>query len=368
MRVLRIAARNIVLIGLITVVLALGAPQAQAVTEGDVRGWAEEALTALLNRYWNDFLSTFNSRYPCTDTSCYDFNYWWQAHAIDALLDGYVLTGDEKYLEYMDRLRHGVLQRNGFVLYNHFYDDMEWMALALLRAYNLTDDTLYLEDAKKLFNDIIRGWMPEGGIAWNKDHQSVNACSNGPAAILAARLYRATGDETYLDWAKKIFAWLDETLVDPRTFLVLDNLHLSTKQIDRRTFTYNQGTYIGAAVELYELTGDEAYLEKAQRTARSALVYHGDRTGVFIQERGQGDGGLFKGIMVRYMVELLRVAPEMTALRDALVANAASVSEVRRDDGLFGPRWRGAPHVGTVDLSTHLSAVMLFALTAPLAD
>jgi hypothetical protein len=63
----------------------------------------------------------------------------------------------------------------------------------------------------------------------------------------------------------------------------------------------NQGTYIGAAVLLYQQTKDKTYLDEAIRTAewtKANLCVTDQR---ILRSEGQGDGGAFKGIFARYM-------------------------------------------------------------------
>ena len=87
----------------------------------------------------------------------------------------------------------GILDRNGGVWPNDFYDDMEWLALAWLRAYNATGEEKYKEAALVLWEDIKTGWNEEqgGGIAWRKPQLNYkDTPANAPAVILAARLYK----------------------------------------------------------------------------------------------------------------------------------------------------------------------------------
>src|SRR5690606_29151947 len=147
-----------------------------------------------------------------------------------------------------------------------------------------------------------------GGIAWRKqqrDYKSVP--SNAPAVILGARLFRESGGKEPLEIALGVFSWLDEKLVDPESGLLWDGINRrGDGRIDRRwLFTYNQGTYIGAALELHRATGETVYLEKARRTARAAMSRMVDENGI-LKEGGLGDGGLFKGIFVRYLGGLAR--------------------------------------------------------------
>uniref|UniRef100_UPI0025D645E7 glycoside hydrolase family 76 protein n=1 Tax=uncultured Microbacterium sp. TaxID=191216 RepID=UPI0025D645E7 len=71
-------------------------------------------------------------------------------------------------------------------------------------------------------------------------------------------------------------------------------------------FTYNQGLYVGAAVELFGATGDDAFLQRAVQTATTAVRELSDGT-VFPDEGDGGDEGLFKGVYYRYLGELLGV-------------------------------------------------------------
>ena len=147
---------------------------------------ADSSSTGLISIFWNATSNYFN--YTATGT---EFHYWPQAHGLDVLLDAYERTKDESYKSYFDKWFTGVKAKNGNTFLNHFYDDMQWNALSMLRAYNATDDEKYKTATIVLWEDIKTGWNDKGGggIAWNKGElNSKNACSNGPACILAARL------------------------------------------------------------------------------------------------------------------------------------------------------------------------------------
>ena len=84
--------------------------------------------------------------------------------------------------------------------------------------------------------------------------------ANGPAAILAAR----TGD---VEFATKITDWMAATLVDPQTGLVRDGVRLnpdgSIRAVEAMTYTYCQGVYLGACVELAERDGHPRWVDRA---------------------------------------------------------------------------------------------------------
>jgi predicted alpha-1,6-mannanase (GH76 family) len=68
-----------------------------------------------------------------------NYNYWPQAHTMDALTDAYLRTKNEVYKQRMKSLLNGTRKvSNGNKLQNEYYDDMEWLALSTLRAYEAT--------------------------------------------------------------------------------------------------------------------------------------------------------------------------------------------------------------------------------------
>ncbi|MBB6675317.1 glycoside hydrolase family 76 protein [Cohnella nanjingensis] len=349
---------------------------AEAMTGARAAVWAdraEQAQTALDGAFWDEKRGLYNNASPCILQSCTDpFNYWWMAHAADALTDGYVRTGDAKYKERLGALYDGLLARNADVWPNDYYDDMAWMGLAWLRAYDATGEERYKEAALTLWADIRGGWNDAmgGGIAWRKEQTDYkNTPANAPSAILAARLYERFGSAEDLDWAKRIYEWETKTLVDPDTGFVWDGINRTGDgTIDKAwQFSYNQGVYIGAAVELYRATKDEAYLAAARRTAEAAAeTLAGGPTGLLPSE-GDGDGALFKGVFVRYLGELIAEDGASSARAKLLSANAERLWESGQAEGkaLFGQSWAQPPET-VAQLGADLSGVTLLETVARL--
>ncbi|MDF2836465.1 MAG: glycosyl hydrolase [Paenibacillus sp.] len=336
---------------------------------------ADLAQAALEAQFWNEHIGLYNIETPCPDGACNTiFHYWWMAHAVDALADGYIRTGDAGYVKRLETLYDGLLKRNGGAFPNELYDDMEWMAISWLRAYEATGVERFKEAALLLWEDIKTGWNDHmgGGIAWQKSQLDYkNTPANAPAIILACRLFRLFGVEDDLSWAQRIYEWQKANLVDPESGFVWDGMNRTGDgSIDKDwQFTYCQGVYIGAGVELYRVTRDEQYLADAIRTTeatRNALA--ADSTGLFPDE-GDGDGGLFKGILVRYLAELAKTAPGRTRAEELLLDNANSLWSAARDAerDLFHTDWGSAPPE-RVTLSTQLSAIMLLERAADLEE
>lgn len=187
---------------------------------------------------------------------------------------------------------------------------MEWIALTMIRLYEATDDNKYLQTAQEMWDEIKTGWndYAGGGIAWTHDQPwSKNACSNGPASLIAARLYNINGSEEDLQWGIKIYNWEREKLFNPATGAIYDNVNGETGELNMLSLSYNQGTFLGTAYELYKITGEESYLKDARKAANfgisnSSMIDTGNN---LLRDEGDGDGGLFKGIFMRYYVQLI---------------------------------------------------------------
>jgi len=333
---------------------------------------ADSAQAALTQHFWDaaqHYYREDNLGKPA-------YNYWWQAHGLDVLSDGYQRTKKAAYLLPMQQLQAGTKAQNHGTYLNEYYDDMEWQALACLRAFELTRDPAYRATAALLWADIKTGWNEQqgGGIAWRKTQLAYkNTPANAPAAILATRFYLLDHRAEDLAWAQKIYAWEKKTLVDPATGLVWDGVNgKGDGQIDKKMrFTYNQGVYIGAGLALYLATRQGSYLADAERTAAYTLTDPILSPNGILRDEGGRDGGLFKGILVRYLT-LLAIEPATSAASRAsyvrlLAANGQSLCQraTRRPQYLFGTSWASLP-TDPVDASTEMSGVMLLEALADL--
>jgi predicted alpha-1,6-mannanase (GH76 family) len=324
--------------------------------------WADSAQLALNRQYWS-----VDEKYYNQDNNGHKgFNYWWQAHALDVLVDGYNRTKAPAYITQMNALLDGMYKKNGNKWTNNFYDDMEWMALACLRAYDATSDIKYKDLAELLWTNIKGGWttVNGGGIMWEKNSpSSKNACSNGPAIIIACRLYKLNGNADDLDWAKKIYNWQRVSLVESARGVVWDG-YGNTKESS--IYTYNQGTWLGGALELYTITKDEQCLKDAVRNANYVINdVQKFSPGGILKGENTGDGGLFKGIFIRYFTQLIMLgnldAYTKSIYTKYLKNNGESLlgKATKLPEYIFGPDWVTIPTVVKQDCSVELSGLML---------
>jgi predicted alpha-1,6-mannanase (GH76 family) len=316
-----------------------------------------------------------NNTYPPGRLDNKTFHYWWLAHVIDVRLDAYERSGDRKWVEAAEGVYRNILARNGGSLFNDYFDDMLWYGLAILRLYDATGDSRYLDDAGAIWAHVVEfGWNAEQGysVAWRKKMLYYkNTPSNGPLVILSCRLAQHIADPQYVKYAQSAYDWLTNTLVDRDSGFVADGINREQDgRIDTQwRFTYNQGLYVGAAVELSHLTGDRHLLPQASRTALTAIEEL-VADGVFRSE-GDGDAGLFKGVYYRYVGLLLADLDPGSATALALTGfirsstDALWVSSFRDGLLLAGDDWSKAPS-DKVAYTSQLSAIMALELRARL--
>jgi predicted alpha-1,6-mannanase (GH76 family) len=323
---------------------------------------ADSATHSFIDHFWNSPKKYFN--YDNIGNT--EFHYWPQAHALDVVIDAYLRTQDAQYVTYMNQWHEGVPVMNGGNFINDFYDDMEWNGLAMLRAYEVTGNEQFKAGVDQVWEDIKLGWNEEqgGGIAWQKKQLYYkNTPANAPACILAARLYQKFNLEEDKEWTIKIYNWLKPNLFVAETGFVYDGVNRQNDgKKDDWQFTYNQGLFIGASLELYKITQDKSYLDNAIKAANYAI--NSNVTNRILKDEGKGDGGLFKGVFVRYFAQLILHPDLPTETRkryiNFLTYNAETLWTKGTDKSkiLFGSYW-ATPPVNETDLTIQTSGAIL---------
>jgi predicted alpha-1,6-mannanase (GH76 family) len=318
-----------------------------------------------------------NNTYPSGRRDNKTFNYWWLAHVIDVRLDAYERSGDRKWLGAAEATYRNVLARNRGSFLNDFFDDMLWCGMAILRLHDATGNSRYLDDAEAIWAHVVEfGWNDEHGysVAWRKRRPHYkNTAANGPFVIFSCRLAQHRPDPSripdpqyspetqYIQYAQSAYDWLTNNLVDRHSGFVADGINRDGRIDTQLRFTYNQGLYVGAAVELSHLTGNRQFLQQASRTALTAIEELA--TGGLFRNEGDGDGGLFKGVYYRYVGLLLADLDPGSATALTLArffrssTDALWKSSFRNDFLLAGTDWSKAPS-GKVAYTNQLSAIM----------
>lgn len=271
--------------------------------------------------------------------------FWDQAEMMEVVLDAYEVTKSPIYLERFDKLyKHFITLHREDWMYNEFNDDITWAVLFCVRAYQFTGNKVYLQKAKDQFDKMYaRAYTPSygGGLIWNESKTSKNACINGPAMVACCYLAQSTGDTSYYDKAIDLYKWSKINLFDPPTGKVNDAINLDEGTQTIKVFpwssTYNQGTYLGAAILLYKYTKDQRYLKDAEKIATYTkdTMYKGL---VMNNEDNGEDLPGFKGILARYARIYISETKDKS-FADWMLLNATTAYKNRNALGLIHTKW-----------------------------
>ncbi len=261
--------------------------------------------------------------------------FWDRAEQLEMVLDTYERTTNTACLKIFNNVFKGFIADHGTNWErNDFNDDIMWMVIACARAHQLTGEPFYRNLAKANFDMCYaRAWSTNlgGGLLWKTDTSSKNACVNGPGTIAACLLYQISGDTNYLTKAQGIYEWERATLFDPKSGQIYDNID-GRGQVHPMTFTYNQGTFIGAA----NFLGHTNDARLAADYTKNVLSNGGVMPGY-----GQtGDAAGFNGICVRWLAKFMKERGLQASYQKWLQANADAAWENRREaDNLSWSRW-----------------------------
>ncbi|MHA7223428.1 glycoside hydrolase family 76 protein [Arthrobacter sp. RHLT1-20] len=248
------------------------------------------------------------------------WHYWWQAHYLDCLVDaarreqgsegqpGFDGGNRPSAGNLATRLLTGIRLRNFRSVVNDYYDDMAWLALSTLRLEKLAEDT-GMTTVRERTSAALKALAPQldsactddlgGGTFWNATRNFKNTAATAPTALYFARTGRAARAQALVDW-------LNDRLLGPEQGLYRDGLRITGSgkaALESTIYTYNQGPVLGALLQL----GGTANLERAAALVLSVArnltlpAPLTGRTATVLRCEGTGDGGLFTGILIRYL-------------------------------------------------------------------
>ena len=248
---------------------------------------------------------------------------WGEAETLETILDAYETTGNAQYLSafssvysYFKKMVGSdfchLVYEDAYKWYGHdFNDDVMWMIIAAARAYHLTGNKTYLNDAKKNFDAIYkRAYNQWGMLRWAEQSggkNGTNSCINGPAEVAACYIALGTGDESYFEKARDLYDHQRRYLFNAYSGAVYDSFTWNADTnlpggYNYWSSTYNQGTMLGAAAMLYLKYGDEQYRQDAAHIVQYTVKNLCNAYGVVSAcQTVEGDLCGFKGILMRYM-------------------------------------------------------------------
>ncbi|KFA78067.1 hypothetical protein S40288_05458 [Stachybotrys chartarum IBT 40288] len=227
--------------------------------------------------------------------------YWWVAGSLwGTMLDYYHFTGDATY---NDVIIEALLAPSNtgpefnYMPEEHAFeegnDDLFFWGSAVLAAAErnfpqpIQGIPPWLDIGANVFNELASRWNTThcgGGLLWQifasnpngLDYK--NSVSNGGFFQIAARMARATGNPTYLEWAERIWDWsFNVGFIDAEEYHVYDGAHASNncEDTNRASFTYTSGIYLHGAAVLANYTGNSIWAERASRLLDGAGWFFG---------------------------------------------------------------------------------------------
>ncbi|MGQ8335134.1 carbohydrate-binding protein [Sunxiuqinia sp. A32] len=300
-----------------------------------------ERADSVYNAFNNAFILNDNNGNTFYKTALNNNNkdyFWQQALDIQSAEDNYFRTGSEEDKVLITKLLKTFnVQNTQDWLWNEYNDDIFWGDLAFLRGFEYTGDSSFLEQGIYAFdlayyhtrNGGNWGWDDAlgGGIWWSKRKEAKETLSNGPGIVAACYLYQFTGDSYYLIKAKEIYEWLRSTLRDENTGEVWNKINADGTVL-KAVNIFNQGSFIGAANFLYQITGEGKYLADAKKTA-DRVITNQSNNGILAS--GQR-GGTEMAEYFRWLGDFVRQNYLWNEYYSFLKLNADAAWSVRRRD------------------------------------
>lgn len=175
-----------------------------------------------------------------------------------------------------------------------FYDDNAWVGMDLMEAFHLTKDERLLDDAEHLYDfertgiadGCPRPWKGDGcGVYWSTDKGDRGAVSTAGAVELALELYAVDGNHDKLTFAEHQYQWVRGTLMSPANLYhdSWESYGYTDPHTKKRCenhdgclvpdiYAYNQALMITDGRELWQASGQVAYLQESLATAQASLT------------------------------------------------------------------------------------------------
>ncbi|KAL4959054.1 glycoside hydrolase family 76 protein [Aspergillus stella-maris] len=169
-------------------------------------------------------------------------------------------------------------------------DDQMFFGLAAITASEtgfpeIKDKPTWTSLARSVFNQQASRWAPQecgGGITWQihpwqAGYTLRNSISNGGLFQLAARLGRFTQNQTYFEWAEKIWDWsVDSPLIQPQiNWYVADSTSGDNNCTDSgdMQWSYNYGVYLAGAAYMWNATEEPKWKNRTEGLLRRLTTH-----------------------------------------------------------------------------------------------
>ncbi|KAI0457063.1 glycoside hydrolase family 76 protein [Xylaria acuta] len=296
--------------------------------------------------------------------------FWWEAGAMfGTMIDYWFYTGDESYIDVTTQaMLHQTGDDKDYMPTNQTRtlgnDDQGFWAMAAMSAAENNfpnppaDQPQWLALAQAVFNEYVDRWDPDtcnGGLRWqiftfNNGFNYKNSISNGCFFNIAARLTRYTGNQTYADWAEKIWDWMTEVKFIDADFNIYDGAGVENgcAKISQAQWTYNAGIFLHGAAVMYNVTDSDVWQQRTQGLVKRT-VEHFFVDGVAVEHPCEPfiqcdiDQQSFKGYLMRWMAASSQMAPFTFDTLMPLVQSSAAAAALQCSGSPPASQFRGDP-------------------------
>jgi mannan endo-1,6-alpha-mannosidase len=301
---------------------------------------------------------------------------WWEAGALfDTLIQYSHLTSDSQYNSIVTAgLLAQVGQNNDFAPVNQSAtegnDDQATWALAAMSAAeaqlangNGTQATHWLALAETVFNVLVQRWdnaTCSGGLRWQVYSFAIgfdykNTASNGHFFQLASRLARFTGNATYSNWASAAYDWTKSTGLIDSKWNVYDGAQIvnnnCSTDISKVQWSYTAGSILSGVAHMYNITGSSTWkgeLDGLLNRTLSVFFVNGTKAATEVACEPVGcsvDDMAYKGLLGRWLVDTLQMAPYTSATISPLFTSTAQAAAAACNSTGCSEFWDGK-HTG----------------------
>lgn len=335
-------------------------------------GYAE-ATAKVLQKNWFDY------EWECTSNSTNPWqlaNIWNAFNTAEALIDYSNISGKKDFVEIIEKFVGNKCAIDDAKYAG--YDDAQWAAITLIKTYRLTTNKEYLNKAEEIWDYIaVNSWDTthcNGGLWWNIEKTYKNAITNELFLMLTTMLYMETNNEKYKSWALKEWQWFYSSGLIAEgdngakvKNLINDGLDKNCMNSGKQIWTYNQGVILGALANLWKITYENIYLERAVIIAETSIIHLSENGTLseLVNTALNTDQQQFKGIFVRYLAYLTSILPEIFERERNIFAkfifyNADAVWNSAKDKKVCAD-WRGDEKTkSTCNAITQTSGLDLF--------
>ena len=276
-------------------------------------------------------------------------------------------------------------------------DDQMYWVYAALTALEYDFDPLPCEDGNDCANSWLdisinawEGWVDRwngasdtcgGGLKWQWNQEAAgftykNAVTNGGFFQASARLARYTGNETYAEWATKIWDWSRSVGLVSDDFHVYDGTSDGDGQncstVNHDEWSYNIASYLHGAANMFAYAEGKNKEEWGIRvngfleTAASTYFTSEDPKGIMYEQKCEKertcstDQTSFKSSLARWMAKTAVLVPDTSEYIFKLLepsAAGAATSCSGHDNSTCGVQWYTGSFDGQSDFGTELSAL-----------